>query len=114
MSIGVTDVYLRTRSSRRPGDTDIEPDPASQAGRSIRVIGYSATADMVITVIVLDDEGTTYGVNAWRAKRQRRTRVLGEHMSKLTDLIDAETQASEASRDEPSRGPKRRGAAGAV
>lgn len=45
----------------------IEPDPASQSGSSIRVIGYSTTADMVITVILRDDEGTTYGVNAWRA-----------------------------------------------
>lgn len=35
-------------------------------------------------------------------------------MSKLTDLIDAETQASEATRDEPSRGAKQRAAAGAV
>jgi hypothetical protein len=39
---------------------------------------------------------------------------LGEHTSKLTDLIDAETQASEATRDEPSRGAKQRAAAGAV
>lgn len=35
-------------------------------------------------------------------------------MSKLTDLIEAETRASEASRDEPSRGAKRSAAAGAV
>src|SRR4051812_45241648 len=78
------DVYIRTRSERRPGDTGIQPewadeaavdpmaqvidpDPASRSGRSTRVIGYSAAADMVITVILLTDEGITYGVNAWRA-----------------------------------------------
>ena len=76
--------YIRTRSTRRSGETDIDPDwaseaaadpvaqvidpdPASKSGRSARVIGYSPTADMVITVIVLEDDGITYGVNAWRA-----------------------------------------------
>lgn len=76
--------YIRTRSTRRDGDTDIEPswadeaaadpmaqvidpDPARRSGRSARIIGYSSAADMVITVIVLEDEGVTYGVNAWRA-----------------------------------------------
>lgn len=78
------DAYIRTRSERRVGDTDIQPewadeaaadpmaqvidpDPASRSGVSVRVIGYSATADMVSTVILLSDEGITYGVNAWRA-----------------------------------------------
>lgn len=78
--------YVRTRSTRRAGETDIEPDwaseaaadplaqiidpdPASKSGRSARIIGYSPSADLVITVIVVDDETTTYGVNAWRANR---------------------------------------------
>ena len=76
--------YIRTRSARRSEETDIDPtwaseaaadplaqvidpDPASTSGRSVRVIGYSPTADTVITVIVVDEEGITYGVNAWRA-----------------------------------------------
>jgi hypothetical protein len=76
--------YIRSRSTRRPGDTDIEPewadeaandpmaqvidpDPASTSGRGVRIIGYSPTAAMVITVIALEDDGTTFGVNAWRA-----------------------------------------------
>lgn len=35
-------------------------------------------------------------------------------MSKLTDLIDAETAASEVTRDEPSRGTKQRAGTSAV
>lgn len=74
--------YIRTRSHRRPGDTDIDPgwaneaytdsaaviaspDPASKTGRTDRLLGYSPTARMVITVIYLRDE--LIGVNAWRA-----------------------------------------------
>lgn len=45
----------------------VDPDPASVSGRSVRVIGYSPSADMVITVIAVSDGGVTYGVNAWRA-----------------------------------------------
>ena len=45
----------------------IDPDPASKSGRSVRIVGYATTAQAVLTVIVLDDEGTTYGVNAWKA-----------------------------------------------
>lgn len=43
----------------------IDPDPASKSGRSVRIIGYSATARSVLTVIVLEDDGTIHGVNAW-------------------------------------------------
>lgn len=45
----------------------ITPDPASMSGRGVRIIGYSTTALAVLTVIVLDDEGTRFGVNAWKA-----------------------------------------------
>jgi hypothetical protein len=64
--------YIRTRSKRRLGDTDIEPawadeafadtnavvdspDPASKSGLSDRLVGYSASAHMVIVVIYLRD-----------------------------------------------------------
>ncbi len=76
--------YIATRSSRRPGDTDIlpawadealsdpeavviEPDYASRSGRSVRTIGMSFSAGFVITVITVVDEGRTWGVNAWRS-----------------------------------------------
>lgn len=55
----------------------IDPDPASKSGRGVRIIGYSITAQAVLTVIVLDDEGTTYGVNAWRANAKDLRRYQG-------------------------------------
>jgi len=77
--------YIQTRSQRRPGDTDIDPvwadeavtdtdaawldpDPKSKSGRSARVIGYSPTSGMVITVILLPkNDEEWWGVNAWQA-----------------------------------------------
>jgi hypothetical protein len=53
------------------------PDPASKSGRGVRIIGYSTTAQTVLTVIVLDDEGTTYGVNAWKANAKDLRRYQG-------------------------------------
>jgi hypothetical protein len=77
--------YIRTRSNRRQGEVNIEPawadeavndleaawldpDPKSKSGKSARVIGYSPTADMIITVILLPKQSRGWwGVNAWRA-----------------------------------------------
>lgn len=50
-----------------PDRVVINPDPASKSGRSVRVIGFSITAQAVLTVIVIDDAGSTHGVNAWEA-----------------------------------------------
>jgi hypothetical protein len=44
----------------------IDPDYNSTSGRSVRIIGFSPTADDLLSVIVLTEEGVTYGVNAWR------------------------------------------------
>lgn len=54
----------------------LDPDPASKSGRGTRTIGYSPTAEALITVILLEHEGTTYGVNGWRSNTtdQRRYR----------------------------------------
>ncbi|MGH3320100.1 MAG: hypothetical protein ACRDN9_07950 [Streptosporangiaceae bacterium] len=74
--------YIRHRSRRHPGDTDIEPewadeafadpaamnehpDHASKSGRTDRVLGYSPTVRMVIAVIWMPE--TMIGVNAWKA-----------------------------------------------
>lgn len=59
----------------------IDPDPASKSGRGVRIIGYSITARAVWTVIVLDDEGITYGVNAWKANAKDLRRYLGTEES---------------------------------
>ena len=56
----------------------INPDPASKSGRGVRIIGYSTTAQAVLTVIVLDDEGTTHGVNAWKANARDQRLYRGE------------------------------------
>ncbi|WP_068396638.1 hypothetical protein [Kribbia dieselivorans] len=50
------------------GDPDrvvIAPDYNSTSGRSVRIIGYSAVTDGLVTVIVMEDNGTVYGVNGW-------------------------------------------------
>lgn len=50
----------------------IDPDYNSTSGQSARVIGYSIIADEVITVIVLEHDGTEYGVNGWLANAKDR------------------------------------------
>lgn len=52
----------------------LDPDPSSKSGRSVRVIGYSPMAADMITVIILDHEGTTYGVNGWTSSDLDRRR----------------------------------------
>ncbi|WP_433578734.1 transposase [Nocardia brasiliensis] len=50
-----------------PARLVIDPDPASKSGESVRIIGWSQSANRVLTVIVLEHEGTEYGVNCWPA-----------------------------------------------
>jgi len=50
----------------------IAPDYNSTSGRSARIIGFSQIVDDLITVIVLEDEGVAYGVNAWRSNARDR------------------------------------------
>jgi hypothetical protein len=45
----------------------ITPDPASKSGRAVRTIGWSYTANRIITVITLADNGRLHGVNGWVA-----------------------------------------------
>lgn len=61
------------------------PDPASRSGHAARVIGYSASAGAVLTVILVNAEadpaehpdGDWWGSNAWLANR-RDQRIYGE------------------------------------
>lgn len=55
-----------------PNRVVIDPDYNSESGRSVRIIGFSVTADEVITVIVLEHDGTEYGVNGWTANEKDR------------------------------------------
>lgn len=86
--------HIRTRSLRYPHAVDIEPawtaevvsdperivdepDAQSTHVNSVRIVGYSASAAMVVTVVALRDKnGVLHGASAWRttgrARRQYR------------------------------------------
>lgn len=81
--------YILDRHGVKPAHADealldperivIDPDYNSTGGRSVRIIGFSHTADELITVIVLTETGVTHGVNAWRSNtRDRRIYQEGE------------------------------------
>lgn len=93
--------YIRTRHLRKPGETSIEPewateavfdfnriiaapDPASKNGKTIRVIGLSQHAREVLAVILMPDsepsefKGVWIGVNAWIANSTMTKRYYKE------------------------------------
>jgi uncharacterized DUF497 family protein len=47
----------------------IDPDPRSVTADSVRIIGYSSTAQEVLTVVVVIHDGQVYGATAWRANK---------------------------------------------
>lgn len=55
----------------------IDPDYNSTSGESVRIIGFSTIADDIVTVIVLQHDGTEYGVNGWSANEKDR-RIYNE------------------------------------
>ena len=55
-----------------PNRVVINPDYASTLGRSARIVGYSMIAGEVITLIVLQHEGVTHGVNGWPSNEKDR------------------------------------------
>jgi len=56
-----------------PDRVTIAPDYNSISGRTVRIIGASRTLDDLVTVIVLEHDGTVHGVNGWRSNdRDRR------------------------------------------
>ena len=82
--------HASTRSERHPGDTDIplewvveawqdenaaliDPDYNSRSGLSLRLIGWSASAGFLLTVIAVRWEGRLVAASAWKsnAKDQR-------------------------------------------
>lgn len=91
--------YIRTRSSRKPGDFDVEPewateavfdenrmiaapDPASKSGESVRLLGYSQSVNRVLVVILRPKnlptiDGVWWGVNAWAANSMALRRYRG-------------------------------------
>jgi hypothetical protein len=80
--------YIRCRSARKGRkEFDVEPawaieavldpgrlvvlDPASKSGRGLKVVGWSAGAGRVLTVLLISKteptDGHWWGVNAWAA-----------------------------------------------
>lgn len=57
-----------------PSRVVLDPDPASESGLSVRIIGWSMTHGGLVTVIVLEDRGHEYGVNGWPANDVDRRR----------------------------------------
>lgn len=85
------DVAHADEAAEDPEAVILRPDPASESGVSVRLIGYSTSLRAVLTVIVLPADtdpadppaGDWWGANAWRAsaRDQRiyyRQEVLGE------------------------------------
>ena len=54
----------------------VDPDPASQSGRSIRVIGYSPGARAVLVLILVKDEDRLVAASAWRANASHQRRYV--------------------------------------
>lgn len=55
-----------------------DPDYASRSGHGVRTIGWSASADRLLTVITVTEDEVTYGVNGWPAN-DIDTRHYREH-----------------------------------
>ena len=55
-----------------------DPDYASQSGRSVRSIGWSASAGRLLTVITVAEDGVVYGANGWPANDVDTRRYEGD------------------------------------
>lgn len=60
-------VLWMTEALNDPDALEIDPDPSSKSGRSVRTIGFSVTAGFLVTVMTLRDGGSVYGVNGWKS-----------------------------------------------
>lgn len=72
----VREVRLTFRSGSGHGASG-DASERSTSGQGVRVIGYSIIADDIVTVIVLEHDGTEYGVNGWSANAKDR-RIYNE------------------------------------
>ena len=61
-----------------PNAVTIDPDYNSKSGDSVRTIGYSASAQDVLSVITVEEDGIVYGASAWKSNsRDRRYYLQG-------------------------------------
>ena len=103
--------YIRTRSKRRQGEFDVEPewateavvdpsavirrDPASLSGQGIRITGFYTSADSVLTVILIPKEhpprSAWWGVNSWAANaRDKREYWEIDEMAEMDEPEETE------------------------
>jgi hypothetical protein len=61
-----------------PDALQINPDPSSISGQSVRTVGYSTSAGSVLTVITVAEGETVYGANGWRSNQTDIKRYRGE------------------------------------
>lgn len=71
-----------------PNRIVIDPDYNSASGKSVRIIGFSVSADDVITVIVLENDETEYGVNGWTANEKDRRFYAAESEGEADERRD--------------------------
>lgn len=71
-----------------PNRVVIDADYNSASGKSVRIIGFSVSADDVITVIVLENDGTEYGVNGWTANEKDRRIYAAESEGEADEQRD--------------------------
>jgi hypothetical protein len=71
-----------------PNRVVIDPDYNSESGKSVRIIGFSVSADDVISVIVLEHDGTEYGVNGWTANEKDRRFYAAESEGETDERRD--------------------------
>lgn len=70
----------------------LNPDPASASGLSARVIGYSGSAEGLLTLILLPadtdpadpPDGVWWGANAWRSNA-RDQRIYAQEQERWSD-----------------------------
>lgn len=48
------------------------PDYNTKSGRQVRTLGYSSSAQAVLSVITLDKGNVVWGVNAWQSNSRDR------------------------------------------
>lgn len=76
--------YMRVRHGIDPAVADealadpdrvrLNPDPSGRSGQTTRTIGYSPSARLLVSVILLDTGGKAYGVNGWPSNGTDRRR----------------------------------------
>lgn len=55
-----------------PDRVVISPDYNSRSGETVRIIGFSVSRNELLSIIVLEHEGTEYGVNGWPSNSKDR------------------------------------------